>query len=42
MSNDMDKIFFNEILREYDLIRIKNKKRADMKKKKVVYKISRA
>ena len=35
MSNDMDKIFFNEILREYDLIRIKNKKRADMKKKKL-------
>lgn len=35
MSNDMDKIFFNEILREYDLIRMKNKKRADMKKKKL-------
>lgn len=35
MSNDMNKIFFNEILREYDLIRIKNKKRADMKKKKL-------
>ena len=35
MSNDMDKIFFNEILREYDLIRIKNKKRADIKKKKL-------
>ena len=33
MSNDMDKIFFNEIMREYDLIRIKNKKEADMKKK---------
>ena len=35
MSNDMDKIFFNEILREYDLIRMKNKKEADMKKKKL-------
>ena len=35
MSNDMDKIFFNEILREYDLIRIKNKKRDDIKKKKL-------
>ena len=35
MSNDMDKIFFNEILREYDLIRIKNKQEADMQKKKL-------
>ncbi len=35
MSNDMDKIFFNEILREYNLIKIKNKKKDNMKKKKL-------
>lgn len=33
MSNEMDKIFLNEILREYDLIKIRNNKKANIRKR---------